>query len=140
MLIDPYFSGTKIKWILENIHKAKKLAKNNQLLFGTVDRFLIWKLTKGKIHATDATNASRTMLFNINKNKWDKDILKSLKIPKNILPEVKNSSDDFGYTNSSITGTSYPINGVVGDQQPLQLDNHVLKVDLLKAHMEQVLL
>ncbi len=117
LLIDPYFSGTKIKWILDNIPKAKKLAKNNQLLFGTVDTFLIWKLTKGKVHATDATNACRTMLFNITKNKWDKDIVKSLKIPKKILPEVKDSSDNFGYTDKSITGKPYPINGVVGDQQ-----------------------
>ena len=117
LLIDPYFSGTKIKWILENVPKAKKLAKKNQLLFGTVDTFLIWKLTKGKIHATDATNASRTMLYNISTNKWDKDILKILKIPKKILPEVKDSSDNFGYTDKSITGKFYPINGVVGDQQ-----------------------
>ena len=117
LLIDPYFSGTKIKWILDNVPKAKKLAKYNQLLFGTVDTFLLWKLTKGKVHATDATNACRTMLFNISTNKWDTDILKSLKIPKNILPAVKDSSDDFGFTDKSITGTSYPINGVVGDQQ-----------------------
>ena len=117
LLVDPYFSGTKIKWILDNVPKAKKLAKNNQLLFGTVDTFLIWKLTKGKMHVTDATNASRTMLFNISTNKWDKDILFNLRIPKNILPAVKNSSDDFGFTAKSITGNSYPINGVVGDQQ-----------------------
>ena len=117
LLIDPYFSSTKIKWILENIPKVKKMAKKNQLLFGTVDTFLIWKLTKGKVHATDATNASRTMLFNITENKWDKYILKSLKIPKKILPEVKDSSDNFGYTDKSITGKPYPINGVVGDQQ-----------------------
>jgi len=117
LLIDPYFSGTKIKWILDNVPKAKKLAKNNNLLFGTVDTFLLWKLTKGKLHATDATNACRTMLFNISTNKWDMDILKSLKIPKNILPQVKDSSDDFGFTDKSITGKSYPINGVVGDQQ-----------------------
>ena len=117
LLIDPYFSGTKIKWILDNVPKAKKLAKYNQLLFGTVDTFLLWKLTKGKVHATDATNACRTMLFNISTNKWDADIIKSLKIPKNILPVVKDSSDDFGFTDKSITGKSYPINGVVGDQQ-----------------------
>jgi len=117
LLVDPYFSATKIKWILENVSKAKNLLKKNQLAFGTVDTFLIWKLTKGKVHATDATNASRTMLFNINNNTWDKDILKSLKIPIKILPEVKNSSDNFGFTDSSITGKSYSINGVVGDQQ-----------------------
>ncbi len=117
LLIDPYFSGTKIKWILEHIPKAKKLAKKNQLLFGTVDTFLLWKMTKGKMHATDATNACRTMLFNISTNTWDKEILKILKIPKTILPKVKDSSDYFGFTAKSITGKSYSITGIVGDQQ-----------------------
>ena len=117
LLIDPYFSGTKIKWIIENVPKAKKLLKKKQLLFGTIDTFLLWRLTKGKTHATDATNASRTMLYNINTNQWDNQILKSLKIPSHILPIIKNSSDDFGYTHKSITGKSYPITGVVGDQQ-----------------------
>ena len=91
--------------------------KKKQLLFGTIDTFLLWRLTKGKIHATDATNASRTMLYNINNNKWDDSILKSLKIPAHILPEIKNSSDDFGNTDKSITKEAYPITGVVGDQQ-----------------------
>ena len=117
LLIDPYFSGTKIKWIIENVPKAKKLLKKKQLLFGTIDTFLLWRLTKGKIHATDATNASRTMLYNISTNQWDKQILKSLKIPSHILPLIKNSSDNFGKTHRSITGKSYPITGVVGDQQ-----------------------
>ena len=87
------------------------------MLFGTIDTYLIWKLTKGKIHATDSTNASRTMLFNIKKNCWDKKILKLLKIPESILPNVKNSADNFGFTDKSITKKSYPINGVIGDQQ-----------------------
>ena len=117
LLIDPYFSGTKIKWILDNIPIAKKLLKKKQLLFGTIDCFLIWKLTKGNIHATDATNASRTMIYNISSNKWDDGILKLLKIPKQILPQVKDCSDDYGQTHSSITGKSIPITGVVGDQQ-----------------------
>ena len=117
LLIDPYFSGTKIKWIIENVPKVKILLKKKRLLFGTIDTFLLWRLTKGKIHATDATNASRTMLYNINTNKWDNQILKSLKIPSHILPLIKNSSDDFGRTHISITGKSYPITGVVGDQQ-----------------------
>jgi len=117
LLIDPYFSGTKIKWILDNVPKAKKLLKKKQLLFGTIDTFLLWRLTRGKIHATDSTNASRTMLYNINTNKWDDQILKSLKIPSHILPEIKNSSDYFGKTHASITGKSYQITGVVGDQQ-----------------------
>ena len=117
LLLDPYFSATKIKWIIENIPSAKKLLKKNRLLFGTIDTYLIWKLTKGKIHATDSTNASRTMLFNIKKNCWDKKILKLLKIPESILPNVKNSADNFGFTDKSITKKSYPINGVIGDQQ-----------------------
>ena len=117
LLIDPYFSGTKIKWVIENVVKAKKLLKKKQLLFGTIDTFLLWRLTKGSIHATDATNASRTMLYNINTNKWDDQILKSLKIPLHILPTIKNSSDYFGRTHKSITKKSYPITGVVGDQQ-----------------------
>lgn len=117
LLIDPYFSGTKIKWIIENVSKAKQLLKKKQLLFGTVDTFLLWRLTKGEIHATDATNASRTMLYNINTNQWDNQILRSLKIPSHILPVIKNSSDNFGRTHKSITGSSYPITGVVGDQQ-----------------------
>ncbi len=117
LFIDPYFSSTKIKWILENIKDSKKLLKSNNLLFGTVDTFLIWKLTKGKKHLTEATNASRTMLFNINNNKWDKEILKKLNIPKNILPEVKNSADNFGITNKQVVGKEIPISAVLGDQQ-----------------------
>ena len=115
--IDSYFSGTKIKWILDNVPKAKKLMNKKQLLFGTIDSFLIWRLTKGKVHATDATNASRTMIYNISTNRWDDSILKILKIPKHILPEVKNCSDDFGFTHPSITEKAIPITGVVGDQQ-----------------------
>ena len=115
--IDSYFSGTKIKWILDNVPLAKKLMNKKQLMFGTIDSFLIWRLTKGKIHATDATNASRTMIYNISTNKWDDTILKILKIKKHILPEVKNCADDYGSTHSSITGITIPITGVVGDQQ-----------------------
>ena len=116
LLIDPYFSATKIKWILENVKISKKLLKKNNLLFGTVDTFLIWKLTKGKKHLTEATNASRTMLFNINNNRWDDKILKKLNISKDILPEVKNSADDFGFTNKKIVGKELPISAVLGDQ------------------------
>ena len=117
LVIDPYFSGTKIKWIIENITRAKRLLKKKQLLFGTIDTFLLWRLTKGATHATDSTNASRTMLYNINTNNWDRQILKSLKIPTHVLPIIKNSSDNFGFTHKSITKQSYPITGVVGDQQ-----------------------
>ena len=117
LLLDPYFSATKIKWIIDNVPKAKKLFKKNELLFGTIDSFLIWKLTNGKIHATDATNASRTMLFNITSNKWDKDILKIFKINEKILPTVKNSADDFGFTSEKIVGQKIKISAVLGDQQ-----------------------
>ena len=117
LFIDPYFSATKVRWILDNVKESKKLLKSNNLLFGTVDTFLIWKLTRGKKHLTEATNASRTMLFNINNNKWDDEILKKLNIPKNILPEVKNSADDFGKTDKKITGKEIPISAVLGDQQ-----------------------
>jgi len=117
LLIDPYFSGTKIKWVLDNVPLAKKLMDKNQLLFGTIDSFLIWRLTKGEVHASDATNASRTMIYNITSNKWDNTILKLLKIKKNILPEVKDCADDYGYTHSLLTGKPIPITGVVGDQQ-----------------------
>ncbi len=117
LFIDPYFSATKVRWILDNVKQSKKLLKSNNLLFGTVDTFLIWKLTKGKQHLTEATNASRTMLFNINNNKWDYEILKKLNIPKSILPEVKNSADNFGKTDKKITGKEIPISAVLGDQQ-----------------------
>ena len=117
LFIDPYFSATKVRWILDNVKESKKLLKSNNLLFGTVDTFLIWKLTKGKQHLTEATNASRTMLFNINNNKWDHEILKKLNIPNSILPEVKNSADDFGKTDKKIIGKEIPISAVLGDQQ-----------------------
>ena len=117
LFIDPYFSATKIKWILQNVKQSKNLLKSNNLLFGTVDTFLIWKLTSGKKHLTEATNASRTLLYNINKNQWDTEIIKKLKIPINILPEVKNSADDFGITDKKIVGQNIPISAVLGDQQ-----------------------
>ena len=117
LFIDPYFSATKVKWIIDNIPSAKKFIKNKRLMFGTVDTFLIWRLTDKKNHYTDATNASRTMMFNINTNKWDDEILKKLKIPKSILPLVKNSADDFGTSSKKIIGEEIPINAVLGDQQ-----------------------
>ncbi len=133
LLIDSYFSGTKIKWILDNVPKAKQLMNKNQLLFGTIDSFLIWRLTKGKVHATDATNASRTMIYNISSNKWDDTILNLLKIKKHILPEVKDCSDNYGHTHSSITGVSIPINGVVGDQQSATIGQCCFEPGSLKS-------
>ena len=133
LLIDPYFSGTKIKWIIEKVPKAKKLLKKKQLLFGTIDTFLLWRLTKGITHATDATNASRTMLYNISTNNWDSQILQSLKIPLHILPIVKNSSDDFGFTHKTITGQPYPITAVVGDQQAATIGQCCFKRGSVKS-------
>ena len=133
LLIDPYFSATKVKWIIENVPQAKKLLKRKQLLFGTVDTFLLWRLTNKVDHATDATNASRTMLYNISTNKWDDQILSLFKIPKHILPTVKDCSDDFGYTDPSITDESYPITGMIGDQQSATVGQCCFGVGSLKS-------
>jgi len=133
LLIDAYFSATKIKWIIDNVPKAKELIKKKRLLFGTVDCFLLWKLTNGVDHATDATNASRTMLFNISTNEWDSQILKILKIPREILPTVKDCSADFGHTDPSLTGTSYPITGMVGDQQSATIGQCCFEQGSLKS-------
>lgn len=115
LVIDAYFSGTKIAWILDNIPGARERAENGELLFGTVDTWLVWKLTGGAVHATDYTNASRTMLFNINTLEWDQKLLDHLRIPRCLLPEVRDSSAYYGCTN--ISGTEIPICGVAGDQQ-----------------------
>jgi glycerol kinase len=118
LLLDAYFSGTKIKWILDNVDGARERAEKGELLFGTVDTWLVWKLTNGKVHVTDYTNASRTMLYNIKELKWDDKILEKLNIPKSMLPEVKNSSEVYGYTNLGGTGgVRVPIAGMAGDQQ-----------------------
>jgi glycerol kinase len=118
LLLDAYFSGTKIKWILDNVEGARERAEKGELLFGTVDTWLVWKLTNGKVHVTDYTNASRTMLYNIKELKWDEKILEKLNIPKSMLPEVKNSSEVYGYTNLGGTGgVRVPIAGMAGDQQ-----------------------
>ena len=117
LIPDAYFSGTKLKWILDHVEGARERAKNGELLFGTVDTWLIWKLTKGKVHVTDYTNASRTMLFDIHERKWDKEILEYLDIPECMLPEVKPSSCIYGYTNENLIGGRIPIAGAAGDQQ-----------------------
>jgi len=117
LLLDAYFSGTKIKWILDNVPGARKEAENGNLLFGTIDTWLIWNLTKGKIHVTDYSNASRTLLFNIKDLRWDDEILEILDIPECILPEVRPSSEIYGYTDESLTGGAIPIAGAAGDQQ-----------------------
>jgi len=117
LILDPYFSATKIVWILENVEGARKKADEGRLLFGTVDTWLMYKLTKGEVFATDYTNASRTMLFNIHSLRWDQELLEKFNIPPSMLPIVKNSSDIYGYTKESVFGGKVPIAGVAGDQQ-----------------------
>lgn len=118
LLLDPYFSGTKVKWILDNVDGARALADEGKLLFGTVDTWLVWKMTQGRVHVTDYTNASRTLLFNINTLQWDEKILKELDIPLSMMPEVKPSSEVYGKTNiGGKGGTRIPIAGIAGDQQ-----------------------
>lgn len=121
LVINPYFSGTKIRWILKNVEKAKEVHKNNNLLAGTIDTWLIWNLTNGKVHATDYSNASRTLLFNIKEGKWDEELLKILDVPKEILPEVKPSSIKYGDIDPKVFSMNakgiVPITGVIGDQQ-----------------------
>jgi glycerol kinase len=116
LVIDAYFSGSKIRWILENVKDAGKKAREGKLVFGTVDSWLIWKLTRGAVHATDITNASRTMLYNIREQKWDPELLQIMGIPESMLPEVKESAERYGETDKSIFSDSIPIAGVAGDQ------------------------
>ncbi|WP_072055019.1 glycerol kinase GlpK [Aliivibrio fischeri] len=118
LVVDPYFSGTKIKWILDNVEGAREDADAGKLLFGTVDTWLVWKMTQGRVHVTDYTNASRTMVFNINTLQWDEKLLKELDIPLSMMPEVKSSSEVYGETNiGGKGGTRIPIAGIAGDQQ-----------------------
>ena len=117
LLLDAYFSGTKLRWILENIPGARIRAERGELLFGTVDSWLIWKLTGGRVHVTDYSNASRTMLFNIHSLQWDEDLLRELQIPRCMLPEVRPSSGVYGETDPALFGASIPIAGAAGDQQ-----------------------
>ena len=117
LIIDAYFSGTKIKWILDNVPGARERAEAGKLRFGTVDSWLVWQLTKGEVHITDVTNASRTMLFNLNTLEWDKEMLELLGIPASMLPAVKSSSEVYGYTKTTIFAHEVPIAGIAGDQQ-----------------------
>jgi glycerol kinase len=117
LLVDAYFSGTKLKWILDHVAGARQLAKDGELAFGTVDSWLIWRLTAGAVHATDVSNASRTMLFNVHTNQWDAELLQALDIPANMLPTVKPSSAEYGEVTRELLGHAIPIGGVAGDQQ-----------------------
>ncbi|UQS85352.1 glycerol kinase GlpK [Apilactobacillus apisilvae] len=133
LVIDSYFSATKIKWILDNVDGARNQAEQGDLLFGTIDTWLLWKLTGGHVHATDYSNASRTMLFNIHELSWDEDILKLLDIPKQMLPKVKSSSEIYGYTAGyNFLGVQIPIAGVAGDQQAALFGQLALKPGNIK--------
>ena len=133
LLLDPYFSGTKIAWILDNVEGARALAETGHLAFGTVDSWLIWRLTGGKVHATDATNASRTLLYDISKGVWDEELLAILGVPAFMLPEVKDSSADFGETEADLFGAPIPISGVAGDQQAATVGQACFEVGMMKS-------
>ena len=133
LLIDPYFSASKINWILNNVENAKKLVSSNKLAVGTIDSFLLYKFTNGNSFYTDATNASRTSLYNIKKCQWDNDLLKIYEIPISILPKVKNNIDNFGYSNKKILGIELPINAMIGDQQSAAIGQICINPGDIKA-------
>ncbi|MEZ5777341.1 MAG: glycerol kinase GlpK [Paracoccaceae bacterium] len=133
LLLDPYFSGTKLAWMLENVEGARARAEKGELLFGTVDSYLIWKLTGGKVHATDATNAARTLLYDITKGRWDVDICALLDVPVRMLPEVRDCAADFGVTDAALFGAEVPICGVAGDQQAATVGQACFKPGMMKS-------
>jgi glycerol kinase len=133
LLLDPYFSGTKLSWLLDNVRGARKAAERGEILFGTIDAFLIWRLTGGKVHATDATNASRTLLFNIAKNEWDSELLKILRVPAAMLPQVRDCADDYGVCEKSLFGASIPIRGVAGDQHAATIGQACFEPGMMKS-------
>ncbi len=132
LLVDAYFSGTKLKWILDNVPGARQQAANGELAFGTVDSWLIWRLTNGAVHATDVSNASRTMLFNVHTNQWDTELLQALDIPENLLPTVKPSSAQYGEVLPELLGHAIPIGGVAGDQQSALFGQACFKAGMVK--------
>jgi glycerol kinase len=133
LLIDPYFSATKIAWVLDHVEGARRLADAGHLAFGTVDAFLIWQLTGGRVHATDATNASRTLLYDIARGDWDADLLRLFGIPRAILPEVRDSNASYGSTDPSILGAAVPILGVAGDQQAATIGQACFAPGMVKS-------
>lgn len=132
LLLDPYFSGTKIPWILEHTGLRNR-AENGELAFGTIDSWLLWRLTKGQVHATDATNASRTLLFNIHTNKWDDELLGILQVPAAMLPDVRDCASDFGHSDAELLGKSYPICGVAGDQHAASIGQVCFERGMVKS-------
>jgi glycerol kinase len=133
LIIDPYFSGTKVAWILDHVPGARARAERGELMFGTVDCYLLWRLTAGKVHATDATNASRTLLFNIHTGEWDDDLLKLLRVPRSMLPEVKDSSAKFGECDAGLFGGPIAISGIAGDQQAATIGQACFTPGMMKS-------
>src|ERR1700744_3388437 len=133
LIIDPYFSGTKVAWILDHVPGARERAVRGELLFGTVDCYLLWRLTGGKVHASDATNASRTLLFNIHEGDWDDDLLKILRVPRSMLPEVKDSSARFGESEPDLLGGAIAISGIAGDQQAATIGQACFVPGMIKS-------
>lgn len=133
LLLDPYFSGTKLNWILDNVEGARDRAERGELAFGTIDSFLIWRLTNGKVHATDATNASRTMMFNIHNQSWDNELLEMLDVPQSMLPDVRDSADDYGVSSADVLGVEIPIGGVAGDQQSALIGQACFEPGMIKS-------
>ncbi len=133
LVIDPYFSATKLAWLLDNIDGARDMAKRGELAFGTVDTFLIWRLTGGTVHATDASNASRTMLFDIGRQRWSEELLDLFDIPAAVLPEVRDSAGDFGTIERDLIGTAIPLRGVAGDQQAATFGQACFKPGMIKS-------
>nr|WP_246533234.1 glycerol kinase GlpK [Pseudomonas lalucatii] len=133
LLIDPYFSGTKLRWILDNVAGARERAERGELRFGTVDCFLLWRLTGGKVHRTDASNASRTLMFNIHTQQWDQDLLELLEIPRSLLPEVLDCAADFGTCASELLGAPIPVLGMAGDQQAALIGQACFRPGMVKS-------
>jgi glycerol kinase len=133
LLLDPYFSGTKIAWLLDNVPSAREKAERGELLAGTIDSYLIWRLTGGRAHLTDATNASRTLVYNIANQEWDSELLSTLNIPRALLPEVRDSGDDFGSSEASVFGAPIGIRGVAGDQQAATIGQACFQPGMLKS-------
>jgi glycerol kinase len=133
LLLDPYFSATKAAWILDHVEGARERAGRGELAFGTVDTFLLWRLTGGHVHATDITNASRTLLCNIDSGDWDDDLLKLLRVPRALLPEIKQCSDDFGATDPALFGVAIPLRGIAGDQQAATIGQACFQPGMLKS-------
>ena len=133
LLLDPYFSGTKVAWMLDHVPGARARAERGELAFGTIDTFLLWRLTGGRVHATDVTNASRTLLFDIHAQEWDEELLRLLRVPRALLPVVRDSSEVYGTTDPALFGQALPIAGIAGDQQAALIGQACFKPGMAKS-------